>query len=223
MNKWRRGRDSNPRNACALNGFRDRPVRPLRHLSAKGSRAFQSARTIHVRIASDKRVGTGNPGCFLEGRKAAQNMGREGSDCPANTHTRGRPRCMRQPQAARRLPIRRPPSRHTARRARHVERPGRRRRERLHMVLEGRVADARDSRASTMVTAPRCAGRERDRHAAPCRPISAGRGRGLTLRNCRPAAAGPGSKPVSHAPYRPGRRQTAVLPAESLDPATHLH
>ena len=32
--KWRRGRDSNPRNACALNGFRDRPVRPLRHLSA---------------------------------------------------------------------------------------------------------------------------------------------------------------------------------------------
>ena len=32
--RWRRGRDSNPRNACALNGFRDRPVRPLRHLSA---------------------------------------------------------------------------------------------------------------------------------------------------------------------------------------------
>jgi uncharacterized protein len=29
----RRGRDSNPRNACALNGFRDRPDRPLRHLS----------------------------------------------------------------------------------------------------------------------------------------------------------------------------------------------
>ena len=32
---WRRGRDSNPRNACTLNGFRDRPVRPLRHLSKK--------------------------------------------------------------------------------------------------------------------------------------------------------------------------------------------
>ena len=33
--KWRRGRDSNPRNAYALNGFRDRPVRPLRHLSKR--------------------------------------------------------------------------------------------------------------------------------------------------------------------------------------------
>ena len=31
--KWRRGRDSNPRTTCAVNGFRDRPVRPLRHLS----------------------------------------------------------------------------------------------------------------------------------------------------------------------------------------------
>src|SRR5690606_11627165 len=31
--EWRRGRDSNPRNACTLNGFRDRPDRPLRHLS----------------------------------------------------------------------------------------------------------------------------------------------------------------------------------------------
>ena len=32
-NVWRRGRDSNPRTACTVNGFRDRPVRPLRHLS----------------------------------------------------------------------------------------------------------------------------------------------------------------------------------------------
>ena len=32
--KWRRGWDSNPRMACTINGFRDRPVRPLRHLSA---------------------------------------------------------------------------------------------------------------------------------------------------------------------------------------------
>ncbi len=30
----RRVRDSNPRYACAYNGFRDRPVRPLRQLSA---------------------------------------------------------------------------------------------------------------------------------------------------------------------------------------------
>ena len=30
---WRRGWDSNPRTACAVNGFRDRPIRPLWHLS----------------------------------------------------------------------------------------------------------------------------------------------------------------------------------------------
>ena len=34
---WRRGRDSNPRCPQRHNGFRDRPVRPLRHLSAGGS------------------------------------------------------------------------------------------------------------------------------------------------------------------------------------------
>ena len=32
--KWRREGDSNPRSACALNGFRDRPIQPLWHLSA---------------------------------------------------------------------------------------------------------------------------------------------------------------------------------------------
>jgi hypothetical protein len=31
--KWRRGRDSNPRSTCVLNGFRDRPIQPLLHLS----------------------------------------------------------------------------------------------------------------------------------------------------------------------------------------------
>ena len=31
--KWRRGRDSNPRYPKSDNGFRDRPDRPLRHLS----------------------------------------------------------------------------------------------------------------------------------------------------------------------------------------------
>ena len=41
--KWRRGRDSNPRNACALNGFRDRPDRPLRHLSGLGARDHTDA------------------------------------------------------------------------------------------------------------------------------------------------------------------------------------
>ena len=33
--QWRRERDSNPRRGCPLNGFRDRPVQPLRHLSAE--------------------------------------------------------------------------------------------------------------------------------------------------------------------------------------------
>ena len=32
--KWRRDRDSNPGYPCEYNGFRNRPVRPLRHLSA---------------------------------------------------------------------------------------------------------------------------------------------------------------------------------------------
>ena len=30
---WRRGRDSNPRDACTSNGFQDRRFRPLSHLS----------------------------------------------------------------------------------------------------------------------------------------------------------------------------------------------
>src|SRR5271165_6007413 len=34
---WRRGWDSNPRYACTHNGFRDRPDRPLRHLSVAGA------------------------------------------------------------------------------------------------------------------------------------------------------------------------------------------
>ena len=36
---WRRGWDSNPRWACTHNGFRDRPDRPLRHLSDGGGLA----------------------------------------------------------------------------------------------------------------------------------------------------------------------------------------
>ena len=41
--RWRRGWDSNPRNACALNGFRDRPDRPLRHLSVGDIHARSSS------------------------------------------------------------------------------------------------------------------------------------------------------------------------------------
>jgi hypothetical protein len=33
FNIWRRGWDSNPRNPFGLNGFRDRPIQPLSHLS----------------------------------------------------------------------------------------------------------------------------------------------------------------------------------------------
>ena len=32
---WRRGRDSNPGWSCPHNGFRDRPIQPLWHLSIK--------------------------------------------------------------------------------------------------------------------------------------------------------------------------------------------
>src|ERR1017187_8014511 len=35
--RWRRGWDSNPRYVCTYNGFRDRPDRPLRHLSVAGA------------------------------------------------------------------------------------------------------------------------------------------------------------------------------------------
>ena len=37
---WRRERDSNPWTANAVNGFRDRPVRPLRHLSVFGVQKY---------------------------------------------------------------------------------------------------------------------------------------------------------------------------------------
>jgi hypothetical protein len=36
VRNWRRGRDSNPRYTCAHNGFRDRPIQPLWHLSTRG-------------------------------------------------------------------------------------------------------------------------------------------------------------------------------------------
>ncbi len=36
MQEWRRGRDSNPRRTCILNGFRDRRIQPLCHLSIAG-------------------------------------------------------------------------------------------------------------------------------------------------------------------------------------------
>lgn len=40
--KWRRERDSNPRGACAPNGFQDRRVRPLCHPSAGFKQSYRS-------------------------------------------------------------------------------------------------------------------------------------------------------------------------------------
>ena len=42
--KWRRRRDSNPRNARTLNGFQDRRIQPLCHSSAAGRFLFYSPR-----------------------------------------------------------------------------------------------------------------------------------------------------------------------------------
>src|SRR5262249_3995918 len=70
---WRRGRDSNPRYPCGYNGFRDRPDRPLWHLSVDPTFCRrppwpQGGRTVTDR--SGGRKGTrrglrlGAPGCF---------------------------------------------------------------------------------------------------------------------------------------------------------------
>ncbi len=53
---WRRGRDSNPGWGCPHNGFRDRPVQPLRHLSGaliitQTGRQVDSLARVCVRIA----------------------------------------------------------------------------------------------------------------------------------------------------------------------------
>jgi hypothetical protein len=52
---WRRDRDSNPGWACTHNGFRDRPVRPLRHLSTEAAdnprwRVTQEAKRFHAEL-----------------------------------------------------------------------------------------------------------------------------------------------------------------------------
>jgi len=55
--KWRRGWDSNPRYACTHNGFRDRRLRPLGHLSVRdagykpAARALQSPTMLTLGIA----------------------------------------------------------------------------------------------------------------------------------------------------------------------------
>ena len=46
---WRRGRDSNPGNPQRLNGFQDRPIRPLWHLSCFGFRISEIGFQINIR------------------------------------------------------------------------------------------------------------------------------------------------------------------------------
>ena len=61
---WRRGRDSNPRRACALNGFRDRPIQPLSHLSTARITRLSGigARTgLHLGLHSSVSVRTDAP------------------------------------------------------------------------------------------------------------------------------------------------------------------
>ena len=61
---WRWGWDSNPRYACAYNGFRDRPVQPLRHPTADGSsRGFLSGRPVFRQPLSVQAGGGGSCGC----------------------------------------------------------------------------------------------------------------------------------------------------------------
>ncbi len=59
--KWRRGWDSNPRWAQTHNGFRDRPDRPLRHLSA----LWRSSMARDVAACSLIRKGHSSPHCRI--------------------------------------------------------------------------------------------------------------------------------------------------------------
>ena len=54
---WRWGWDSNPRYACAYNGFRDRPVQPLRHPTAdRLSRGFLQAGPVSANLFLNRRA-----------------------------------------------------------------------------------------------------------------------------------------------------------------------
>ena len=47
---FRRERDSNPRSPCGLNGFRDRPIQPLSHLSGFAAHFRSALVTIAVEV-----------------------------------------------------------------------------------------------------------------------------------------------------------------------------
>ncbi len=57
---WRRGRDSNPRGACAPSGFQDRRLRPLGHLSAHGQACNLADPSLPVGAVSSRRVPRGH-------------------------------------------------------------------------------------------------------------------------------------------------------------------
>jgi hypothetical protein len=72
---WRRGWDSNPRTGCPVNGFRDRPIRPLWHLSFEAPPAvtFQGTRnrassTAHSRDRLGPGIDGGEGGIRTHGR-----------------------------------------------------------------------------------------------------------------------------------------------------------
>ena len=54
---WRRDRDSNPGSTCADNGFRDRPDRPLWHLSmVKKRKNYLLGSELYLRVSSRPRL-----------------------------------------------------------------------------------------------------------------------------------------------------------------------
>ncbi len=59
---WRRGWDSNPRYACTHNGFRDRRLRPLGHLSVRDARYKPAARVLQsLKYVDSRQRGTITP------------------------------------------------------------------------------------------------------------------------------------------------------------------
>ena len=63
LSVWRRGWDSNPRNPFGLNGFRDRPIQPLSHLSAMrivNSKCWQGGSQVRSGFAACDASGNSN-------------------------------------------------------------------------------------------------------------------------------------------------------------------
>ena len=61
LENWRRERDSNPRNGFPFNGFQDRRLKPLGHLSARRT-LFTGANHKCFSLPNHKRLSTPNAG-----------------------------------------------------------------------------------------------------------------------------------------------------------------